>query len=166
MKRFFAYLRKKFASAPLPVEPIRSPESSAKNVLVIDDDAGFCRIIQRSLADEHYKVHISHSVAHALAAVEQKPFDAYVMDYKLPDGSGFDVAERVRSKGSEAPIILISGCDTSFVVSRAEKFHVFVFLQKPFSREAICNAVKKAIGSHVGSHGPDSNPLDRDLSVP
>jgi two-component system, NtrC family, response regulator HydG len=149
MKRIFAYLRKKFASAP--VEPIRSPKSSAKNVLVIDDDAGFCRIIQRSLSEEHYEVQISHSLADALAAIEKKPFDAYVMDYKLPDGSGFDIAERIRSKGSEAPIILISGCDTSFVASRAEKFHVFVFLQKPFSREAICNAVKKAIGSPKGA---------------
>ena len=158
--RIFAYLRKKFASAPL--EPIRSPKSSAKNVLVIDDDAAFCRIIQRSLCEEHYKVQISHSVADALEAIEKKHFDAYVMDYKFPDGSGFDVAERIRSKGSEAPIILISGCDTSFVASRAEKFHVFVFLQKPFSREAICNAVKKAIGSHAGGHGPDPNPGDGD----
>ncbi len=160
MKRIFAYLRKKFASTP--VEPIQSPKSSTKNVLVIDDDGAFCRIIQRSLSEEQYKVQISHSVAEALAAIEQKPFDAYVMDYKLPDGSGFDIAERIRSKGSEAPIILISGCDTSFVASRAEKFHVFVFLQKPFSREAICSAVQKAVGSHAGSHGVDSNPVDGD----
>jgi two-component system, NtrC family, response regulator HydG len=145
MNRIFAYLRKKFASAP--VDPIQSPKSSAKNVLVIDDDVAFCRIIQRSLSEEQHKVHISHSVADALAAIEQKPFDAYVMDYKLADGSGFDVAERIRSKGSEAPIILISGCDTSSVASRAEKFNVFVFLQKPFSREILSEAVKKAIGA-------------------
>jgi two-component system response regulator HydG len=151
MRRIFAYLRNKFASAPLPVEPIRSPKSRPKSVLVIDDDAAFCRIIQRSLCEENYKVHISHSVADALTAIEQKLFDAYVMDYKLPDGSGFDVAERIRSKGSEAPIILITGCDISFVAARAKKFHVFVFLQKPFSREAICNAVKKAIGSPKGA---------------
>jgi ActR/RegA family two-component response regulator len=31
------------------------------------------------------------------------------MDDKLPDGSGLDVAERIRSKVSEAPIILMSG---------------------------------------------------------
>jgi FixJ family two-component response regulator len=64
----------------------------------------------------------------------------------LPDGSGLDVAERIRSKGSEAPIILMSGYDGSSVASRAEKFRIFDFLQKPFSRDMICNAVKKAIG--------------------
>ena len=44
---------------------------------------------------------------------EQKPFDAYVLDYKLPDGSGLDIAEWIRSKESVAPIILISCYNTS-----------------------------------------------------
>ena len=69
------------------------------------------------------------------------------MDDKLPDGSGLDVAERIRSKGSEAPIILMSGYEASAVASRAEKFRIFDFLQKPFSREMICNALGKATGS-------------------
>jgi two-component system response regulator HydG len=99
------------------------------------------------LSDEQYKVETSQSVADALGAVEQKPFDVYLMDYKLPDGSGLDVAERIRSKWGAAPIILMSGYDPSAVALRAEKLCISHFLEKPFSREVICNAVKKAIGS-------------------
>jgi FixJ family two-component response regulator len=69
------------------------------------------------------------------------------MDYKLPDGSGFDVAEGIRSKWGTAPIILIAGYDSSAAATRAEKLSIFDFLEKPFSREIICNAVKKAIGA-------------------
>jgi DNA-binding response OmpR family regulator len=68
------------------------------NALVIDDDIAVCRILHRMLSEEQYTVRTSQSVADALAAVEQKSFDVYVMDYKLPDGSGLDVAEQVRSK--------------------------------------------------------------------
>ena len=103
------------------------------------------------LSDEQYQVQTSQSVADALRAIEQKPFDAYVLDYKLADGSGLDVAERIRSKGSEAPIILISGYDASSVASRAEKLRIFDFLEKPFSREIICKALGKAIGSPKGA---------------
>src|ERR1700686_2027901 len=117
------------------------------NVLVVDDDSAMCRILHRMLSDEQFKVQTSQSVADALGAIEQKPFDAYVMDYKLPDGSGLDVAERVRSKWGATPIILISGYDPSAVALRAEKLGISAFLEKPFSRETICNAVKKAIGS-------------------
>ena len=146
MKGILTHLREKFASTAPPVESVLSRKSSGKNVLVVDDDNAVCRIVQRMLSDEQYQVQTSQSVADAYRAIEQKPFDAYVMDYKLPDGTGVDIAERIRSKGSEAPIILMSGYDTSTVASRAEKFHAF-FLQKPFSREMICNALKNAIES-------------------
>ena len=147
MKGIFTHLREKFASSAPPVKSALPPKSSGNNVLVVDDDNAVCRIVQLMLSNEQYQVQTSQSVADALGAIERKPFDAYVIDYRLPDGSGLDIAERIRSKGSEAPIILMSGYDTSSVASRAEKFHIFDFLEKPFSREMICNALKKALGS-------------------
>jgi DNA-binding NtrC family response regulator len=120
---------------------------SATDVLVVDDDIGVCRIVQRMLSNEQCKVQTCQSVADALGAIEQKAFDAYVIDFKLPDGSGLDVAERIRSKRGATPIILISGYDPAAVALRAEKLSISNFLEKPFSREIICEAVKKAIGS-------------------
>jgi DNA-binding NtrC family response regulator len=114
--------------------------------LVVDDDVAVCRILHRMLSDEKYQVQISQSVIDAIGAIEQKLFDVYIVDYKLKDGTGLDVAERIRSKGSEAPIILISGYDPSAVALRAEKLHISDIIEKPFSRATICNAVKKAIG--------------------
>ena len=84
---------------------------SVTNVLVVDDDVAVCRIVHRMLSDEKYKVQTSQSVADAFDAIEQKSFDVYVIDFKLPDGSGLDVAERIRSKWGGSPIILISGYD-------------------------------------------------------
>jgi two-component system response regulator HydG len=69
---------------------------SISNVLVVDDDIAICRILHRMLSDEQYHVQISQSVADALGAIGQKLFDVYVMDYKLPDGTGLDVAEQIR----------------------------------------------------------------------
>jgi two-component system response regulator HydG len=115
-------------------------------ILVVDDDIAVCRILHRMLSDEQYQVQISQSVADAVAAIEQKFFDVYVLDYKLPDGTGLDVAERIRSKGSQAPIILISGYDPGAVALRAEKLRIFDIIEKPFSRATICEAVKRAIG--------------------
>src|SRR5580704_17060979 len=115
------------------------------NVLVVDDDLAICRILHRMLSDEGYQVQCNQSVADALVAIERKPFDFYVMDYKLPDGTGLDIAERIRSTKSDAPIILISVYDPVAVSARSEKLRIFDTIAKPFSREAICNAVKKAV---------------------
>src|ERR1700688_403350 len=132
---------------------------SIPKILVVDDDNDVCRIVRSMLSHEQYQVQTGQSVADAFRAIEQKPFDVYVMDYKLPDGSGLDVAERIRSKGSEAPIILMSGYDTSAVTLRAEKLCISDFIEKPFSRELICNAVKKAIGPAKGASELSSSDL-------
>ena len=117
------------------------------SVLVLDDDVAVCRILNRMLSLEEYDGRTSQSVEEAVAAIEEKRFDAYVLDHRLPDGSGLDVAERLRAKGSAAPIILISGYDFEGTASRAKALRVFDIIQKPFSQDALCNALKKSIES-------------------
>ena len=129
---------------------------SIASVLVVDDDVAVCRILHRMLSDEQYQIQISNSVRDAVAAIEQKLFDVYVLDYKLPDGTGLDLAERIRSKGSQAPIVLISGYDPTAVALRAEKLNIFDIIEKPFSRATICDAVKKALGFSADAEQADS----------
>jgi DNA-binding NtrC family response regulator len=132
---------------------------SVTSVLVVDDDLAVCRILHRMLSDEQYQVQISQSVADAVAAIEQKKFEVYILDYKLKDGTGLDVAEQIRSEGSKAPIILISGYDPTAVALRAEKLRIFDIIEKPFSRVTICDAVKKAIGFSSTSNPPEAPPV-------
>jgi two-component system response regulator HydG len=140
-------LHQKFEPTSSMEETFPSPESTATHALVVDDDVAVCRLLHRMLSDEQYQVELSHSVADAIGAVEQKSFDVYVLDYKLPDGTGLDVAEWIRSKGSNAPIILLSGYEASAVALRAEKLNIFAIIEKPFTRATISDAAKRAIGS-------------------
>jgi DNA-binding NtrC family response regulator len=120
---------------------------SMTNILVVDDNITVCWIVQRMLSDGQYQVQISQSVADALGAIEQEHFDVCVLDYRLPDGSGFDVAERIRSTWGATPIILITGYSRSVIELRAQKFGISDFLEKPFSWEIMNGAMKKAINS-------------------
>ena len=120
---------------------------SMTNILVVDDNITVCWIVQRMLSDGQYQVQISQSVADALGAIEQEHFDVYVLDYRLPDGSGFDVAERIRSTWGATPIILITCYSRSVIELRAQKFGISDFLEKPFSWEIMNGAMKKAINS-------------------
>jgi CheY-like chemotaxis protein len=147
---------------PIPTAP--KPQMNITNVLVVDDDIAMCRIVHHMLSNEQCKVQTCESVADALAAIEQKAFDIYVMDYKLPDGSGLDVAERIRLKWGATPIIIISGYDASAVALRAEKLNISIFLEKPFSRDVIRDAVKKAIGSP--RKAPELSPVSPAPSKP
>jgi DNA-binding NtrC family response regulator len=119
---------------------------SNARILVVDDDVEVCRIIDRMLFGQRYQVKMVPSVAAAVAEIEQEPFDLYVLDFNLADGTGLDVAGLIRSKGSEAPIILLSGCDPATIALSAAKFGIAEIIQKPFSRMAIFSAWQQALG--------------------
>jgi two-component system response regulator HydG len=127
------------------------------HVLVVDDDNAVCRIVHRMLSHENYEVRAASSVADALKVIEQESFDVYLLDYKLPDGSGLDVAGRIREKWGSVPIVLISGYDPAIVALRARQLGITEFLQKPFSRETVCQVVKKVMDSSSSSTSGESD---------
>jgi CheY-like chemotaxis protein len=116
-------------------------------VLIVDDDAAVCLMLTLMLSAERCEVKTTRSIADALGVIEGNPFDVYVMDLELPDGGGLVLAELLRSNGSKAPIILISGYEPSAAELRVENLQIFGYLQKPFSRAMFCSVMKKAIGS-------------------
>ena len=127
---------------------------SAPTILVLEDDYALSRILSRLLTAEAFAVDTMHSVTGAVHSIAKKQYDAYVLDYLLPDGSGFDVAERVRKSGSSAPIIIITGYDSKEIHSRGRSLRVAGLIRKPFSPTAIATAVRAAFGSQLQSAQP------------
>jgi two-component system response regulator HydG len=114
-------------------------------ILVVDDDIGVCTVLSRILKDQQYEVYISQSVSGAAETLAESSFDAYLLDYRLSDGTGLQVAEKVRQHGSTAPIILISGYGATDIAAKAPALEIFEVLQKPFTRETICGALERAL---------------------
>jgi DNA-binding NtrC family response regulator len=113
-------------------------------ILVVDDDIGVCTVLTRILKDQ-YDVYTSQSVSVAVETLAERSFDAYLLDYRLPDGTGVQVAEKVRQQGSTAPIILISGYGATDIAAEAITLDIFEVLQKPFTRETICSSLERAL---------------------
>ena len=116
-------------------------------VLVLDDQVEICTILSKLLRDQQYDVHLVQSVARASQALAEFSFDAYLLDYRLQDGTGLQVAEKVRQKGSSAPIILISGYGAIEIGAEARTLDIFDVLEKPFNCERICSTISQALGT-------------------
>jgi DNA-binding NtrC family response regulator len=127
---------------------------SRYRILVLDDDVGVCTVLSRILENEQYDVHTSQSVSGAAETLVKRSFDAYLLDYRLQDGTGLQVAERVRERGSSAPIILISGYGANDIAAQAGALEVFDVVEKPFTRETICDTLDRALRSDSSSLRP------------
>jgi len=133
-------------------------------ILVLDDDVGVCTVLTRILQDQQYDVYTSQSVISAAETLAERSFDAYLLDYRLTDGTGLQVAEKVRQQGSKAPIILISGYGATDIAAKAVTLDIFEVLQKPFTRETICNALERALSHALRTPVNVQEPSEEDPS--
>lgn len=80
-----------------------------RSVLVVDDDAGFRAIAARMLrARGHAVVGEAGTVAEALEQIEALRPEAALVDVGLPDGDGFDLAQRVAALPWRPRVVVIS----------------------------------------------------------
>ena len=129
-----------------------------RRILVVDDDIGVCTVLSWILRDQQYDICTRQSVVSAAETVAERSFDAYLLDYRLLDGTGLQVAEKVRQQGSDAPIILISGYGATDIAAKASTLDIFEVLQKPFTRETICNSLKRALSPALRAAAAVPNP--------
>src|SRR5436853_5235788 len=86
---------------------------ASKRVLIVDDEENIGRSLRMSLEREGYAVNVCRSVAEFKRHPEAQRADAYLLDMKLPDGSGIDLLKVVRqNNGTVSPAIMISGHGT------------------------------------------------------
>ncbi len=133
-------------------------------ILVLDDDIGVCTVLTRILQDQQYDVYTSQSVISAAETLTERSFDAYLLDYRLADGTGLQVAEKVRQQGSNAPIILISGYGATDIAAKGDALDIFEVLQKPFTRETICNSLERALTHALRAPVNVQQPSEKDPS--
>jgi FixJ family two-component response regulator len=68
-----------------------------------------------------------------------------VIDYKMPDMNGIDLARRLRNRDMVAPIILITGYPDENIAARAAAAGVHDVLLKPLLDESLVTRIRGAI---------------------
>ena len=104
---------------------------ATQQILVVDDDPGFRRLLETILKGEGYEVATASNKQVALHLCERKQYHLVISDLKLPDGDGIEILRWLREHAPEVPVILISGFGTVATAVEAMKLGAFDFLSKP-----------------------------------
>src|SRR4051794_410870 len=89
-------------------------------ILYVDDHEDSAEMLKLMLASEDYEVQTAASVEEALSKAREQEFDLFVLDKRLPDGSGTDLCRMLNDEKSEAPCIFYSG--DAYEIHRQEAF--------------------------------------------
>lgn len=78
-------------------------------VLCVDDHEDTSETLRFLLAHSDYEVRTAHSVEEAIELAKTVEFDLYVLDKRLPDGTGTDLCQALRDLTPGVPCIFYSG---------------------------------------------------------
>lgn len=86
---------------PAPKQPV--------TILVVDDDPGLARLMERALRREGYQTATAGSGREATAWLQQHQADLLLLDLKLPDVEGPEFLKTMTDSGHAIPFIIITG---------------------------------------------------------
>lgn len=119
-------------------------EEIKADVLLVDDEEQFLKVLSQRLEGRGIKVDTSTSGEDALQKVEGKSFDAIVLDLAMPGMSGIETLKRIRKENPDLQIIMLTGHGSVEKGVEAIKAGAVDFLEKPADMNKIMEKIAEA----------------------
>jgi DNA-binding response OmpR family regulator len=81
-------------------------------VLVVEDYSPIRLAVRDGLAEQGYAVDVASNGEDGLWLAEQNPYDVIVLDVMLPKVDGLEIVKRLRAKGSQVGVLMLTARDT------------------------------------------------------
>src|SRR5213592_584338 len=114
-------------------------------VLVVDDETAIREAIRMTLEYEGYRVDEARSGQEGIDKASKTPYDAILLDIKMPVLDGIEVLENLKEQKIGAPVIMVSGHGDISTAVECTKRGAFDFLEKPLNRDKLLLTVRNAV---------------------
>lgn len=139
-------------STDVAEEPRDLPETAKKStpcVLVVDDERLLRWSVAETLIAQGYDI---IEAVDARTAIQQfgdgERTDLVLLDLRLPDVSDLRLLTRMRQKGPQVPVILMTAFPTREIIEEAAELGAHVLI-KPFDLDALVASVERALTRRV-----------------
>lgn len=116
-----------------------------EKIFLLEDDIflrdGLCELLENA----EYAVVSAGTIKEAEEAVKGSAFSLLILDVMLPDGSGFDFCQGLRSMGNTTPILFLTACDDEIQIVRGLDSGADDYVTKPFKLLELLSRVRALI---------------------
>ena len=117
--------------------------STPPRVLCVEDDRDTCDYLRFVMSN--YDFQAVDTIASAVELIDQQPFDLYVLDNWLPDGSGIELCKHIRNADANVPIVFTSAIGQRQDIDLAVEAGANRYLVKPYEPDALLQNVKELL---------------------
>ncbi|MEL7587593.1 MAG: sigma-54 dependent transcriptional regulator [Prolixibacteraceae bacterium] len=114
-------------------------------ILIIDDDSFICGILKKHLQNHDYQAEIAFSGKSALDLFKKNSFDLVICDFRLPDDTGLELLQKIRSLKSNIPVIIMTAYADVRMAVKLMKMGASDYITKPIQQEELIVVIKKLL---------------------
>ncbi|MBI3794141.1 MAG: sigma-54-dependent Fis family transcriptional regulator [Nitrospinae bacterium] len=117
-------------------------------ILVVDDEPAILEVMSVNLERRNYAVHTAATGREALALAGENQYAAIILDYNLPDATGFQLLSEFKKADPDAVVIMITAYGTIEMAVEAMRMGAFNYLSKPVNYDEMGLLLDKAVEHH------------------
>ena len=114
-------------------------------ISVVDDDASVREGLSRLLSSVGFRVNTFASAEAYLSSEQPRRADCLILDVRMPGRSGIELQRQLIANHSEIPVVFITAHEEQSIHVQTLEGQARAVLIKPFSEEALLNAIDKAL---------------------
>ena len=102
-------------------------------LFLVEDDLSLVDGLTYSLKKNGFEVEVAHTVREAVSGISMlDKYDLLILDVTLPDGTGFEICEKIRKQNQTIPIIFLTASDEEVSIIRGLDSGGDDYITKPF----------------------------------
>ena len=123
-----------------------------KTVLIADDEPNIVAAIEFLLKQRGYDVHIAQDGGEALRAIERVLPDLIVLDVMMPQTSGYEVCQAIRSRPDwrHIKVVMLSAKGRDAEVNKGMALGADLYVTKPFSTRDLMAKIEALLAGGAG----------------
>jgi len=119
-------------------------------VLIVDDEASIRDFLTRWLQAWGYTVKSAAGANQAITVMAEEPASIMLCDVMMPGRDGLSLLEEVRERWPQTAVIMATALQDLQTVTRSRRDGAVDFVTKPFGREPLLQALRRAEGKTHG----------------
>jgi CheY-like chemotaxis protein len=115
------------------------------NIMVVDDEAGICRNVEKILTKSNYRVTCATSAREALGRMTAESYDLVLSDIVMPEMNGLEFLKSIKTKWPLTKAVMMTAYASTDTALKAIRLGALDYLPKPFTPDELRTMVEQAL---------------------
>jgi len=120
-----------------------------KRILVVDDEPDISEVVKKALSLYGFEVDAYNDAEEALSKFDVGRYELLLLDYKLPNMTGFELYKRMKEKDDKVKACFLTGADTTYLEEAKNEqitdINPKCYVQKPVRMDVLAKQLNQIL---------------------